>query len=117
MNTMLLGTASWDLCVNAQGNIATATGGAALAQDAASAIRLFEGEAWYDTTQGVPYFMQVLGKYPPLSLCKALFVATAMTVPGVTSARCFIAGLVKRKLTGQVQITDATGAVLAVANF
>jgi hypothetical protein len=106
--TLLLDQSLWDLCTDASGNIAMATAPYAIAQDAASAIRLFQGELWYDTTQGVPY-SQILGKYPPLSLVKTQLVNAALTVPGVVSAAVFISGISGRKLTGQVQVTDASG--------
>jgi len=116
MNTLLLDTVAWDLVLDANGNIAVASAPYALAQDAASAIRTFAGEVYYDTTQGIPYFGQILGKFPPVSLMKAQFEAAAMTVPSVTAAKAFITGFANRKVTGQVQITDALGAT-SVAGF
>jgi hypothetical protein len=125
MNTLLLDVQTWDLTKTAAGNIATAYDSApvpnpqkadyALAQDAASAIKLFQGELYFDTTQGVPYWGQILGKLPPISLMKAKFVAAALTVPGVISAQCFISSITNRKVSGQVQIKSTTGT--AVASF
>ena len=112
-STLLLSRAPWDLCLDAAGNIAVATAPYALAQDAASAIRLFLGEGWYDTTIGVPYFQQILGQYPSVAFIKGELVAAALSVPGVTAASVFLTGLAHRKLTGQVQITDAAGAVMS----
>lgn len=114
MKTLLLDLTDWDLVVDVNGNIAVATDPYSLAQDAASAIKLFSGELWYDTTQGIPYFQTTLGKFPSLALLKQQFVAAALTVPGVTAARCFITGVSGRRLTGQVQTTDAAGNVAAV---
>lgn len=116
MNTLLLDRTTWDLCADASGNIAMASGPYALAQDAASAIRLFKGELWYDTSQGVPYFSEILGKAPPIEVMKAAFVKAALTVPGVVSAICVISALEGRTLTGQVQITDSSGGV-SIAGF
>lgn len=115
MRTLLLDIDTWDLVVDASGNIAVASEPYSLAQDAASAIKLFEGELYYDTTQGIPYFTQILGYSPPVSLMKAYFVAAAMTVPDVVSAKCFIAGMADRVITGQVQVTDAAGNVSAAS--
>ncbi|RUW74487.1 hypothetical protein [Mesorhizobium sp. M2A.F.Ca.ET.067.02.1.1] len=109
MKTLLLDTDTWDLVADASGNIATADEPYALAQDAASAIRLFAGELYYDTTQGIPYFDQILGKAPPVSLMKASFNRAALTVPGVVSAQTFIQSWTDRTVTGQVQVTDAAG--------
>jgi hypothetical protein len=114
--TLLLDTVLWDLVLDTSGNIAVASEPYALAQDAASAIRLFQGELYYDTTQGVPYWTQVLGKTPNISLMKQLFANAALTVPGVKAARVFINSVSERRVTGQVQITTATGFSLA-ANF
>ena len=109
MNTLLLNRSTWDLCLDSSGNIALASEPYSLAQDVASALRLFQGELWYDTTSGVPYWSQILGKMPPVSLMKAKFVAAALTVPGVVAATCYIESVSARKVTGQVQCTDASG--------
>ena len=116
MDTLLLTRDQWDLCLDASGNIAVASNPYALAQDAASAIKLFVGELWYDTTQGVPYFETILGRPPSLAFMKARFVAAALTVPEVASATCYITGIVDRKLSGQVQVTSTSG-VVAVTSF
>lgn len=113
MKTLLLTTDTWDLVVDASGNIAIADEPYALAQDAASAIRLFQGELYYDTTQGIPYFEQILGKAPPISLMKAYFNRAALTVPGVVTAKTFIQSWTDRTITGQVQVTDAAGNITA----
>ena len=111
--TLLLDPLSWGLLLDASGNIALASPPYSLAQDAASAIRLFAEELWYDTTKGIPYWSQILGKRPPITLLKAQFTAAAMTVPGVVSAQCFITSFTNRVVTGQVQVTDAAGNVSA----
>lgn len=109
MKTLLLNPVTWDLVKDSAGNIAVAENPYALAQDAASAIKLFLAELWFDTTQGVPYFQQIFGSPPNVTLIKAKFVAAALTVPGVTSATVFITSIVGRNVTGQVQVTDANG--------
>ncbi len=116
MKTLLLDQSAWDLILDAHANIAVASDPYALAQDAASAIKLFSGELWYDTTQGVPYFESILGHSPPVAYMKSKFIDAAMTVLGVTAAKVFVSGISGRQLTGQVQITNATGQV-SVATF
>lgn len=116
MQTLLLNPQTWDLMLDASGNIAVASDPYSLAQDAASAIRLFQGELWFDTTQGVPYFQQILGQPLNLSLIKAKLAAAALTVPGVVSATVIITSFSGRTVTGQVQVSDSTGNVSA-ANF
>ena len=115
MATLLLDIDKWDLVVDALGNIAVASDPYSLAQDAASAIKLFQGELWFDTTQGVPYWATILGKSPPLELMKAKFVAAAMTVPGVVSAKVFIASVRNRTVSGQVQVKNSAGQTAAAA--
>lgn len=115
MRTLLLDTVAWDLVLDVDGNIAAATDPYSLAQDAASACRTFLGECWYNTTLGIDYFGQVLGKAPNVALLKAKLVGQALTVPGVVSATVFITSFAGRKVTGQVQVTDATGTTSAAA--
>lgn len=114
-NTLLLDRAAWDLVLDSSGNIAMATPPYALAQDVASAIKLFIGELWFDTTKGVPYFEDILGQLPPPSLLVAHIERAALTVPGVVSAQCIIDSFDAREVRGQVQFIDETGAVSGVS--
>ena len=110
MDTLLLDRTTWDLCLDASGNIAKATEPYALAQDVASACQLFAGELWYDTSKGVPYFEQILGHMPPMTLVKEQMVKAALTVPGVASAQCVITRFSGRTVSGQIQFIDTAGA-------
>lgn len=109
MKTLLLDTAAWDLVLDAAGNIAVAREPYQLSQDVASAIKLFAGELWYDTSKGVPYFSTILGKSPPIEFFKEQMVRAAKTVPGVVSAVCVIESFADRSVTGYVSFTDASG--------
>src|SRR5215469_1978001 len=111
MDTLLLALNTGDLTVDAAGSIAKATNGYAIAQDVASQLRLFAGELYYDTSQGIPYFEQILGHRPPAQLVKQYFVAAALLVPEVATAQCFLTSfsLVTRQLIGQVQVTTTAG--------
>jgi hypothetical protein len=117
VNTLALSTpaqdgSGWDLVVNSSGNLAVNTGGIALAQDVASAVRTFRGECWYDTTLGVPYFGRIFGRRPSLQFMKQAFVAAGLIVPNVASIKVFLTGPGKnRALGGQLQITSADGQV------
>lgn len=106
--TLLLDQSSWDLCLDANGNIAVAQPPYALAQDVSSAIRTFLGECWYDTSLGVPYG-NILGKNPPLTYLIAQMEAAALAVPGVVSAICTITSVKGRMVNGQVAFTDSSG--------
>lgn len=117
MQTMLLSVPDWDITLDAAGNLALAkTEPYAMAQDAASEIKLFRGELYYDTSQGVPYYQNILGKIPNLAFCKAQWEAAARKVPGVVQAIVIIASFIDRQITGQVQITDRFGRT-ATARF
>jgi len=108
-NTLLLDRTAWDLVIDSAGNIAMAAPPYALAQDVASAVRLFLGELWYDTSKGIPYFEDVLGHLPPLPLLTGYIEKAALTVPGVVKAQCIISSLNNREVSGQVRFIDETG--------
>lgn len=115
-NTLLLDQSAWDLVLDANGNIAMASPPYAIAQDVASAVRLFLGELWYDTTQGIPYWTQVLGKLPPASLLIEMINQVALTVPGVVTVQTFITSFTKRAVTGNIQFVDVNNQTTTV-NF
>lgn len=109
MKTLLLAVGDWDLITDTSGNIALASEPYALAQDVASAIRLFRGELWYNVVPGVPYFEEILGQAPPVQVFKEHMIAAALTVPGVVSADCTIENFENRTVVGQVTFRDSTG--------
>lgn len=113
--TLLLDRDGWGLALDASGNIALASEPYSQAQDVASACRLFQGEAFYDTTLGIPYFQSVLGQFQPVQVLRAALEAAAFSVPGVTSARVFLSDVSERSLSGQVQL--GTADEQQVANF
>lgn len=116
--TLLLDRAQWDLTLDAQGNIALATEPYSLSQDAASAIRTFLGECYFDTTVGVPWLTQILSRRPSLALLKAQLAAAAKTVSNVASAQVFISAFTPdRIIEGQVQVTAASTGQTSAANF
>lgn len=114
MDTLLLDVATWDLTVDAYNNIAKATDPYSSAQDVATQCRLFEGELWYDITQGVPYQTQILGKPLSIEFLKAQLTAAANLVPGVTSVKVFITGFNGRQVIGQIQFVDSNGNVATI---
>jgi hypothetical protein len=121
MKTLLLGVNTWDLLLDAAGNIAVASEPYSLAQDAASACRTFSdsrdndtGECWYNTALGVGY-KKMLGRAPNIALIKAKMVSQALLVPGVSSAKVFITGIVDRRVTGQIQVTSVDGVTASAA--
>ena len=117
MDTLLLDVGTWDLVLDANGNIAVASAPYSLAQDVASSIRTFLAEVWYDTAQGVPYWQPILGKAPPISLFQEYMVQAALNaVPTtadvyVVSAQALIESYdpSTRTVTGQLQFKDSNG--------
>lgn len=113
MTTTLLLDQNWDLTLDASRNLAVVGRPYSTAQDVASAVRLFKGELWYDTTQGVPYFEAILGKLPSLQFIKLQLIAAGLTVPNVARIACFLTGPGReRTIGGQLQITDNDGVVI-----
>lgn len=109
MDTLLLDPDTWDLVLDASGNIAVATGAYAQAQDAASQCRLFQRELYYDTAQGIPYWQSILGYIPRVPLLKAKYQAAALLVPGVTRAVIDIQSVAGRTVSGIIYITNDQG--------
>ena len=115
MNTMLLDRTAWDLVLDAAGNIALASKPYAVAQDVASAIKLFKGELFYNTAPGVPYWEEFLGHQPPLALVREHVRRTALTVPDVADAVCTLTSYTDRALAGYVAITLQDGTTQTVS--
>lgn len=107
--TLLLDRDGWDVALNASGNIAVASEPYSQVQDAASAVRVFEGEAYYNTTLGVPYWTDVLGRSQPSQIMRARAQQAALTVPGVIDATAVLVTLPNRTLGGQIQIRTTAG--------
>lgn len=110
MASLLLDVINWDLCVDADGNIAVGSAPYSYAQDAACAMRLFAGELYYDTSQGVPYFADILGHWPAPSVLKAYMTQAALTATGVENAVMFFTSWTDRVVQGPVYLTVAGGA-------
>jgi len=115
MSSLYLDPSSWDLVLDANGNIAVCTEPYSLAQDAASQLRTFLGDVYYDTTQGIDYFNLVLSQPPNLALLRSLLINAALLVPGVIAAQVYFSDITRRTVHGQVQITDTDGAIAAAS--
>jgi hypothetical protein len=108
-NTLLLDQTQWDLVLDSSGNIALAKPPYSLAQDVASAVKLFLGELWYNGDKGIPYFEEVLGNLPPPSLIINYIEKAALTVPGVVNARCILTDFSSRDVSGKILFIDEVG--------
>lgn len=107
MHTLYLDPESWDLALTTGGNIAYAVDPYSKAQDVASAIRLFDGELYYDTEKGIPYFDETLGKKQSFALYQKRLVDAALSVPGVLSAQAGIESEGNRVVSGAVVFSDS----------
>ena len=110
MPTLLLDPQNWDLLVDAKHNIAVAAEPYSLSQDVASALKLAQGELWYNVSKGVPYFQSILGFNPRISQLKQYFEEAALSVPGIVKVTVRINSLDNgRKLSGTVNFTTQAG--------
>lgn len=114
-NTLLLDTQAWDLVLDSNGDIALAAPPYAVAQDVASAIRLFLGELWYDTTEGIAWF-RILGEPLSVQAITTALETAALSVSGVVKANAILFPVENRILSGQVQFTTMDGTTTQV-NF
>lgn len=125
MDTLKLDLVLYDLDVDIYGNLATVgdatpasaqTGpGMRLAQDVATRTRAWNGEVYYDTTQGIRY-QNILGAAPNLAVVQNAFNTEALLVPLCETAIAqfvFAAGSV-RELTGTLSVSDINGNSAAV---
>jgi hypothetical protein len=113
MDTLALSPA-WDLTLDGANNLAIISGPAQIAQDVASAIAVFLGELYWDTTQGIPWLTMLGESYnPPLLI--ALLEQTTLTVPNVISAQATINSFQNGNISGIVKVIDTTGAAQNVS--
>lgn len=119
MITLLLDLTNWDLVLDASGNVAVASLPYAAAQDVASAQRTFEGEVWYNSLLGIPYFTDILGQNPPISLFQAYMIQAALTVPDVKprpAPQCTIESFDNRTVVATTTFTDVNGTTQTVTS-
>lgn len=106
----------WDICLGAGGEIETASGDYAIAQDVANAVRLFTNEAFFDLDRGVPHFDIDLGVVSPaMSVVRARMREAALNVEGVEDVvpELYITND-SRTLSGELKITTDTGTSVTV---
>lgn len=105
--TLFLMPDTWDLALDVNGNIATATSTYQRAQDIASACRVFRGDIYFNQNDGIPYKEEILGKNKyPLGLYQSELHKAAMSVDGVVTANIKLNTLQNRVLTGSIEFTD-----------
>lgn len=107
MNTLFLLPETWDLSLDASGNLAIATDIYQQSQDVASACRAFTKDLYYDQEAGIPYFEKILGQYGyPLALFKMHLEEAAKSIEGVVSASAQLR-LSGRVASGSIVFTNS----------
>lgn len=103
MKSIFLDPNTWDLVLDVAGNIAACTDPYRIAQDVSCAIKTFQGELYFDNDCGVSQF-----DTPIFPLIQKQYDDLALTVSGVTSARCLIDNIDRpsRKVSGYVILND-----------
>ncbi len=105
--TLFLRPDTWDLALDANGNIAVGTDVYQQAQDVASACRTFRGELYYDTQTGIPYDTEILGGTGfPLALYKLYLEEAALSIDGVVSAQASLNTNDRRNVIGAIIFTN-----------
>lgn len=108
--TMQLDVSTWDLTLDGSGNIAIADESYSVAQDVASACLVFSGECYYDTTLGIPWKTDVLGKRPTPSFIQQKLRSEALKLPVVTQAVTSVFfDKNTRSMRGNIRVTDING--------
>ena len=117
---MMLQAATWDLTTAPSAvtpfnplfpyDIAALDNGS-IAQDVASAIMTYQGEVYYDVTQGMPWLSGVMSQPYAPKLLQPLLVQAALQVPGVIQAQATMSSFspTSRKVRGTVNVIDAIG--------
>jgi hypothetical protein len=115
-NSLFLLPSTWDLALDASQNIAVCSTPYAQAQDAACACRLWQGEAIYNTSIGLPYDTAILGNLPPSGILASWLEQASLKVPGIANAQAILQfSDYQRTITGQVQLTLTSGANVNVS--
>lgn len=111
----LLLTDQWDLSLDDSGDIAITANPYAVAQDVACACSTFLGEAWYDTTLGIPYYERILGKWPGTQLINTKMATEAKKLSYVKSAFCTTTvSNDNRAASGVMTVTDTNNTQINV---
>lgn len=107
MRTLFLRPDSWDLVLDADGNIAVANSTYQQAQDIASACRTIKQDMYFNQQDGIPYLTDILGKGKyPLVLYRKYLQDAALSVPGVVSVQVELQLTHERIVYGQIKFTN-----------
>lgn len=102
---------TWDIYLNAAGDLFLADQDSSIAQDVASSVKTFEGECWYNNTLGMPYFQAIFGRAPPNSFVVDNIKKQAFTIDDVVSVNVQGIGLKNRNVSGVIVINAPTNPI------
>ncbi|SPL71516.1 hypothetical protein [Acinetobacter stercoris] len=110
MKTLFLHPNTWDLALDVNGDIATATATYQKAQDIASACRTFSKDIYVRQEDGIPYLEDILGqgKYS-LALYRKHLQDAALSIPDVIEANVELYSLKERVLRGRILFKQQNG--------
>lgn len=78
-----------DIFLNPDGNLAMAYDAEAVGQHARQRVQTFAGEWYLDTTAGLPWVQQILGKRYDAALAEAVVKSEVLNTDGVTEITSF----------------------------
>ncbi len=81
---------NWDITLNDNGSLKTADPNYSTAQTVANAVKLFTGDAYFNTDIGIPHFEITLKRNPALSVIRSHIKKAAMSVSNVKHAEVII---------------------------
>lgn len=110
--SLRLNTDTWDIQLDAKGNIDIASNPYACAQDVATACSTFRGECIYDTSIGVPYQDKILGFNPSSGTVQTWLQNEALRLPYIAQAQAqatVINNSQTRATSGVIVVVDTNG--------
>lgn len=116
----LLLTNDWDITLDSAGNLAIADNNYSIAQDVASAVKLFTNDAYFDTQAGIPHFEISLKRNVSASVVRARIKEAAENVLGVKSATVDLIEISNNTLRAEILITledDTTAQITSELNI
>lgn len=100
----------WDITLNEDGKIKTATDAYAVAQNASNAVRLFRNDAYFDASKGIPHFNIELGhSRAAVPVIESHMVKAMLAVEGVADAVAVLEVDKDRVAGGNAYITLQSG--------
>ena len=107
----------WDITLNSDGKIKTATGAYAIAQNGCNATRLFTKDAYFNQLKGIPHFDIELGHgIAAVPIIESRIKQALLNVEGISDALAVLDIQKDRILGGNAYIT-LTGGETAKISF